>query len=163
MSTTTPRLPFDRPDPTAPPPEFARLRSEAPVSLVMSADGQPAWLVTSYETVTAVLTDSRFGMTPPGPVAAGNNTLFQDGEPHSRLRRLVTKAFTARTITALRPGIERIADEYATQLAAAKQPADLVAGFAAPLSITTISEILGVTIEQREHFRTLADTLTGLD
>lgn len=163
MTAAPLKLPLDRPDPNAPPPEHARLRAASPVARVRTPDGRDAWLVTSYEAVTAVLADQRFGMTPPGTAAAGNDTLFQDGEPHARLRRLVAKAFTARGVTALRPRIEELTAGFADRLAAAGPPADLVAEFAAPVSITTIGELLGVTIHDRETFRKLADTVSSTD
>jgi cytochrome P450 len=103
MTTTTPTLPFDRPDPMEPPPAYARLRARTPVARVIAPAGQPAWLVTSYDAVAAVLSDRRFGLAPPGADFPGNDTLFQDGEAHARLRRLVSKAFSLRSIAALRP------------------------------------------------------------
>lgn len=58
-------LPFERPSPLEPPPEYAELRASAPVAPVITPDGQRAWLVTSYEAATTVLSDLRFGMAPP--------------------------------------------------------------------------------------------------
>jgi pentalenolactone synthase len=162
-TATRPALPFDRPDPLQPPPEYARLRAGTPVAPVLAPDGRPAWLVTSYDAVTAVLTDPRFALAPPGEASTGNDTLFQDGEAHTRLRRLVSKAFTPRSIAALRPRIERQADVHVAALAEAGPPADLVADLAAPLSITVIGDLLGVEIQEREHFRSLADAVGAAD
>ncbi|MER6173743.1 cytochrome P450 [Streptosporangium sp. NPDC001681] len=163
MTTTTPTLPFDRPDPMEAPPAYARLRGRAPVAPVLTPDGQPAWLVTSYETVATVLSDRRFGLAPPGAAFPGNDTLFQDGEAHTRLRRLVSKAFTPRSLVVLRPRIERLAAGYVSAVADTGPPADLVAGLATPLSITVISELLGVAIDERERFRGLADAASAAD
>lgn len=162
MSITTRALPFDRPDPIEPPPTFAELRDTTPVAPVTTPDGQPAWLVTSYDAVATVLSDPRFGMAPPGAVA-GNDTLFQDGEAHARLRRLVGKAFTARSVAALRSRIEQLAADHVEVIADSGPSADLVAGLAAPLSISVISELLGVAIDEREHFRELADAVNAAD
>ncbi|ONK11684.1 cytochrome P450 [Streptomyces sp. MP131-18] len=159
MSTTQPSLPFDRPGPMQPPPLYAELRERTPVAAVTAPDGQRAWLVTSYDAVAAVLADPRLGMAPPGTAGADNDTLFQDGEPHLRLRRLVSKAFTPRSIAAQGPRIHRQAAEHVAALAAAGPPADLVTGLAAPLSIQVISDLLGVAIDEREHFHLLVEAL----
>lgn len=163
MTTTKPTLPFSRPEPLDPPTDYARLRDSTPVAPVLTPDGKPAWLVTSYDAVATVLADPRFGLAPPGDTSPGNDTLFQDGEAHIRLRRLVSKAFTPRSIAALGPRIEQLAAGHVAALADAGPPADLVTGLAAPLSITVISDLLGVTIEEREHFRGLADAVGAVD
>ncbi|UBU18106.1 cytochrome P450 [Nonomuraea gerenzanensis] len=149
-------LPFDRPTPLAPPPEYARLRDTTPVAPVQTPDGRRAWLVTSYDAVAAVLSDRRFRLAPPGSAYPGNDTLFQDGEAHARLRRLVSKAFGPRTVEGMRVRVEQVADERVAALAANGPPADLVAGLAAPLSITVMGELLGVDPGDREHVRELA-------
>ncbi|SEH00007.1 Cytochrome P450 [Nonomuraea solani] len=156
-------LPFDRPHPLEPPPEYARLRDKEPVARVRTPDGRPAWLVTSYEAVAAVLGDRRFGVAPPGTTGEGNDTLFQDGEAHARLRRLVSKAFTPRAIGVMSERVERLADELVEAIARRGPDADLVADLATPLAITTISELLGVEIGDRERFRAVADAASGAD
>ncbi|WP_143219798.1 hypothetical protein [Actinomadura sp. CNU-125] len=60
-------LPFDRSDPLMPPAAYTGL---PPVAEVSAPDGRRAWLVTSFDAVTRVLTDARFGITPPGAQAA---------------------------------------------------------------------------------------------
>jgi pentalenolactone synthase len=162
-ATTTPTLPFDRPDPMAPPPAYARLRESAPVAPVLTPDGQRAWLVTSYDAGAEVLSDRRYALAPPGADLSGNDTLFQDGEAHARLRRLVSKAFGPRGVAALRPRVERLAGAYVAALAGDGPPADLVSGLAAPLSITVIGELLGVEIGDRDRFRGLADAASAAD
>ncbi|WP_043625629.1 cytochrome P450 [Nonomuraea candida] len=156
-------LPFDRPDPLTPPPQYARLRAEAPVARVRLPDGRPAWLVTSYDAVATVLSDRRFGLVPPGASYPGNETLFQDGEAHARLRRLVSKAFGPRAVEGMRGRVERLADEHAAALARSGPPADVVAGLAAPLSVTVIGELLGVDACDRERFGALAGSGGGAD
>jgi cytochrome P450 len=164
METTASRkLPFDLPSPLRPPLEYAELREREPVAAVTNTDGRPAWLVTSYDAVTAVLSDPRFGVTRPGEVALDGGTLLQDGEPHIRLRRLVGRAFTPRRVDALRPRVEALAEECVRALVAAGPPADLVNDLAAPLSIAVISELLGVSLDERERFRALADAASAAD
>ncbi|MGW5365953.1 cytochrome P450 [Actinopolymorpha pittospori] len=161
-STSTRVLPFDRPDPMEPPPAYAELRESTPVAKVGNADGRPAWLVTSYDAAEAVLSDPRFGVTPPGEAGA-EGTLLDDGPGHGRLRRLVGKAFTPRSVAALRPRIEEWAREHVAAMAASGPPADLVASLASPLPILVISDLLGVAIDERDLFRELADTASAAD
>jgi cytochrome P450 len=80
-------LPPERPDRPKnstlhPPPWYGSLD---PVVRAQTAGG-PAWLVTDRELVRSVLVDPRFGIAPPGTPGLGS--LFTDGEPHARLRRL---------------------------------------------------------------------------
>lgn len=146
-----------------PPPAYAQLRAENPVAAVVTAEGHPAWLVTSYDAVATVLSDPRFTVTPPGAEESSKGTLLQDGDEHARLRRLVGKAFTARSVTKLRPRVAELAARQTTVVADSDPPADLVSTFAAPLSIAVISELLGVSIDERDHFRDLADAASAAD
>ncbi|TCP56162.1 pentalenolactone synthase [Tamaricihabitans halophyticus] len=164
MTGTIPyTLPFSRPRPLDPPPEYARLRESAPVAKVFAMDGAEAWLVTSYEAAASALADRRLGVAPLGYHSPDNNTLFQDGHTHARLRRLVAKAFTARSIRELRIRIDQLAARQVTELAAERAPRDLVAGLGAPLSIGVISELLGVDIAERAHFQALTDAMSAYD
>ncbi|MGP3937000.1 cytochrome P450 [Nonomuraea sp. KM88] len=156
-------LPYDRPDPLTPPPEYAALRETTPVAQVKTPGGGPAWLVTSYDAVAAILADRRFGLAPAGTAHPGNDTLFQDGEAHGRLRRLVSKAFGPRGIEALRDRVERLADDHVAAIARGGPPAELVAEVAGPVSIAAISELLGVEIADREHFQAVAVGAGGVD
>ncbi|MEO3923601.1 cytochrome P450 [Micromonosporaceae bacterium B7E4] len=157
MPTPVPTLPFDQPSPLEPPQRYTELRESAPLVRVKTADGQYAWLATSYDVASRILGDPRIGVAPPGTPLAGNDTLFQDGPAHGRLRRLVAKVFTARRLGTLRPAIERVAAEQVAALVAAGPPADLVDLLAAPLSITVIGELLGIAAGKREPFRRWAD------
>ncbi len=106
MSATDPTLPFERPGHLRPPPAYAELRADAPVARVVTPEGQRAWLVTSYDDAVGVLTDPRFRLAPPGVESTGNDTLFQDGDVHTRLRRLVSKAFTPRRVAEFEPSVQ---------------------------------------------------------
>ncbi|WP_245703696.1 cytochrome P450 family protein [Streptomyces lushanensis] len=103
-----------------------------------------------------------------------------DGADHRRLRSLVSKAFTARRVEALRPGIERLTEELLDGLAAAAEtttagalasgaPAgrggvvDLRAQFALPLPMSVISELLGVDAEFRDRLHVLSTQLVSTD
>lgn len=158
METT---LPLERPDPLTPP-AYERL---APVSRVAGADGVPAWLVTSYELVAAGLADPRLALTPPGVPVDERASLFQDGPAHTRLRRLVARAFTPRRIAELAPRIEALADEHAAVLAAAAEegPVDLVDLLAAPLAVGSLGLLLGVALDDHPRFRVLVDDALRAD
>ncbi|HEX3781798.1 MAG TPA: cytochrome P450 [Pseudonocardiaceae bacterium] len=155
-------LPLERPDAFQPPPAYPALRASAPTSKVLTPDGAPAWLVTSRASVAVVLADPRFGISPPGTPAAGMGSLFTDGEPHARLRRLLAHAFTARRITALRTGIADIADRLVAGLKQAGPGSDLLVLVARPLSLAVIGEILGVAEADRQRFGRWADASLGV-
>ncbi|MFC7642180.1 hypothetical protein ACFQX6_15310 [Streptosporangium lutulentum] len=75
----------------------------------------------------------------------------------------MSKAFGPRSLAALRPRVEQLAAGYVSAVAGGGPPADLVAEIATPLSITVISELLGVGIDERERFRALADAASAAD
>jgi unspecific monooxygenase len=84
-----------------------------------------------------------------------------DPPDHTRLRRLVSKAFTARLIERLRPRIEQVVQEL---LADASGEVDLIRALAYPLPVILISELLGVPAQDRDRFKGWSDALArGLD
>jgi cytochrome P450 len=154
-----PTYPFSEPDGLALDPTYERLRRDEPVTRVTYPYGGEGWLVTSYEETKFVLGDPRFSrartvdqdvprMQP--LIAPGGSILTHDGEDHSRMRRLVSKAFTVRRIEELRPRAQQITDELLDRL---DNPGDLVEGFTMPFPITVICELLGVPFEDRDEFR----------
>jgi cytochrome P450 len=155
-------------------PLFARLREQGPVTQVV-AEGLTVWLVTRYEDIRAGLTDPRLSNDPElgdavtrampwvgASVATARHLLRLDPPDHTRLRRLVARAFTPRRIEALRPRIQEIAD----QLIAAIQPlghTDIMDSFALPLPLVVISELLGVPIPDRQDFVRWVNLIFGVD
>jgi len=88
-----------------------------------------------------------------------------DPPEHTRLRRLIARAFTVRRVEQLRSRTEDVASELLDRMTAADQPADLVAGLAMPLPGTMICELLGVPYADRAAFGTWVETFvstTGL-
>jgi len=146
-------------------PLFARVRDLGPVHAVTLADGHAAWLVVSYEEARAALNDSRLSKdmhaalaTGSGVVAEGlpgpdfaRHMLTVDPPDHTRLRRLVSAAFSVRRVEALRARIQAITDDLLDDIAR-KGPnnrIDLIATFAFPLPFTVICELLGVPARER--------------
>ncbi|MCX5243334.1 cytochrome P450 [Streptomyces prunicolor] len=147
-------------------PLYAALRREQPLCRVQLPYGEPAWLATRYEDVKVVLGDPRFsraaavGRDQPRsrPYPAGAGAMISlDPPEHSRLRRLVAKAFTMRRIDQLRPRVQQIADGLVDTMLAEGPPTDLVRDFGLPLPIAVMCELLGVPFEDRGDFRRWAD------
>ncbi|MCD0485379.1 cytochrome P450 [Streptacidiphilus sp. ASG 303] len=156
---------------------YARLREQAPVSRY-EPTGQ--WLVSRHADVSALLRDRRlgrtylhrfgheeFGRTPPPPEHEPFHTLNGHGlldlEPpdHTRIRRLVSKAFTPRMVESLRPTVRRLAEELAAGLVA-DGGGDLVARVAEPLPVAVIAEMLGVPEADRGLLRPWSEAITGM-
>ena len=126
-------------------------------------DGASVWIVSRHEDVKRLLADpglaldkrhSRAGYQGFGlPAALDANLLNLDGADHARLRRLVTAAFTARRVDALRERIQATGDSLIDALPADGK-ADLVAAYAAPLPVAVICDLLGVP---GEHGATLRE------
>ncbi|HEU5024600.1 MAG TPA: cytochrome P450 [Spirillospora sp.] len=158
-------------------PAFARLREERPV-FFHEPTGQ--WVISRYEDVDALLRDRRlgrsylhvagheeFGQQPEAEFLKPFWDLIRAGmldvEPptHTRLRRLVSKAFTARMVEGLRPTIRRLAAELAGTLAA-KGGGDLLAEVAEPLPVNVIAEMLGVPVADRPLLRPWSADICGM-
>ncbi|MFE5538597.1 cytochrome P450 [Streptomyces sp. NPDC056492] len=143
----------------------ARLRAAGPVHRVALPDGSPVWLVTRAADVRAGLADARYSVdkrhSTTGfsgfslPPALDANLLNVGPEDHLRLRRLVSKGFTARHVELLRADVRTCVDELTTRLAdtiARTGEADLVAEFARPLPLRTIGALLRVPASDQERF-----------
>ncbi|HEX6871155.1 MAG TPA: cytochrome P450 [Micromonosporaceae bacterium] len=167
-----PMFPFHSADPVSAPPEYAKLREQAPVSQVRLPSGDLAWLITRYEDVRMVMADPRFSreaITAPGaprvlPIARGSKSIFvMDPPDHTRLRRLVGRAFAPRQISLLRPRIDELANELVKAMAAGQPPADLIAALAQPLPINVICEMLGVPYQDVPKFKAWTDLMLSFD
>lgn len=167
MSTTEPLVfnPFDPDFRVDPYPTYRRLREEDPVHT--SLLGPP--VLTRYDHCVAVLRDHRTGSdstksnayrewieqgnVPPGRSEDDNPPfLFLDPPDHTRLRGLVTKAFTPKVVEGLRPRVQQLADGLIDAVQGAGGM-DVIADVAYPLPVTVISEMLGVPAEDHETFQ----------
>jgi cytochrome P450 len=154
---------YDQDDPF---PLFADVRERGPVHRVTLVDGHDAWLVVRHEDARAALSDQRLSKDMQAALAASSETvaeglpgpdfahhmLVADPPDHTRLRRLVSSAFSVRRIEALRPHVQGIVDDLLNDVAAQgpDSTVDLVASFALPLPYTVICELLGVPPAERD-------------
>lgn len=156
-----------------PHPGYTALREQYPVRLVTLPSGFKAWLVTRYADVRQALTEPRLSkdealraqlavMRFPREVEANMNNHMLNADPpdHTRLRKLVSAAFTARRVEAMRPRIQQIADSLLDDLAG-RDEADLLDTFAFPLPIQVICELLGVPGEDRGDFREWSNAIVS--
>jgi cytochrome P450 len=144
---------------------FARTRARCPVQRVRLADGHPAWVVLGYDAARHALNDPRISkdmlaaLEDDGDVVAeglpgpefSRHMLNVDPPDHTRLRRLMSRAFVPARIAALEPAIRAIASDLLDELDAAGPGAtvDLVEGYAYPLPFGVIGELLGIPAADR--------------
>ncbi|MFF0456596.1 cytochrome P450 [Nocardia africana] len=152
---------------------YDRLRPLGPAHRVRLRSGLPAWLVTDHAHARALLGDARLSkdhrrtqarLEQAGAAGARGRSVLvahmhnSDPPEHTRLRRLVGKAFTLRRVQSWRPRIEEITAALLDDLAT-RTEADLVASFAMPLPVAVICELLGVPFADRDHFLAWIDAL----
>src|SRR5690349_11080784 len=155
-----PRCPF------APPPDVMALAEARPLSRVRIWDGSTPWLITGYEEVRELFSDSRVSVDDrvrgfPHWNAGMLSTVHKrprsvftaDGEEHTRFRRMLSKPFTFRRVEGLRPNIQQITDDHIDAMLAGPQPADVVTALALPVPSLVISQLLGVPYEDAEMFQ----------
>ncbi|EXU91355.1 cytochrome P450 [Streptomyces noursei PD-1] len=143
-------------------PVYAELRAKGPVHRVrVPGQERDFWLVVRNEEGRRILADERLskdwrsqGVWPADALPINENMVESDPPKHTRLRALVTRAFTARRIEALAPRVHTLtADLLDAMSKAPNGRADLVAALAFPLSMTVICELLGVPDLDRQSFR----------
>ncbi|MFD7339934.1 cytochrome P450 [Streptomyces violascens] len=154
---------------TDPYPAYAWLREHAPVHRTRLPSGVEAWLVTRYGDAKQALADQRLSKNPahhdepahakgktgiPGERKAELMTHLLNIDPpdHTRLRRLVSKAFTPRTVAQFAPRVQELTDRLIDAFEA-EGSADLIHEFAFPLPIHAICDLLGVPREDQDDFR----------
>ncbi|WP_405617137.1 cytochrome P450 [Streptomyces sp. NBC_01508] len=154
---------------TDPYPAYAWLREHAPVHRTTLPSGVDAWLVTRYADAKRALADPRLSKNPvhhaeqahakgktgiPGERGAELMTHLLNIDPpdHTRLRRLVSQAFTPRRVAEFAPRVQELTDGLIDAFAA-KGEADLIHDFAFPLPIYAICDLLGVPREDQDDFR----------
>ncbi|MFB7090994.1 cytochrome P450 [Streptomyces sp. NPDC056296] len=154
---------------TDPYPAYAWLRRHSPVHWTKLPSGVEAWLVTRYSDAREALADGRLSKNPehhaedakgksktgiPGERSANLMTHLLNIDPpdHTRLRRLVSKAFTPRRIAEFAPRVQELTDDLIDGFAS-RGEADLIHDFAFPLPIYAICDLLGVPREDQHDLR----------
>jgi cytochrome P450 len=149
-------------------------QTEARIRKVTTLAGDPAWIVTGYDDVKALLADQRFGRSHPQPERAsrvsssmilggpmGDDAAVEDAE-RIRMRRLVGPAFSARRMAQLRPRVAAIVDELLDAMLSRTPPVDLHEAVSFPLPALVICELLGVPYADRDDFRRWSDDTGNL-
>ena len=173
MAGEIPLVPFDEgsycQDPAG---FFARLRESRPVAPVRLPVRGRVWFITRYADVRAALGDSRLAndvhhhprgaRQRPSEAAGGVHAHLLNTDPpaHTRLRRLVWKAFTPRRVARLRPRAEEIAAGLLDQMEAAGGRTDLLDAYARPFPGAVLCELLGVPQADRGW---ISATVTAYD
>jgi cytochrome P450 len=152
----------------SPYPVYAALRAEAPI---VHDEATDLWLVSRYEDVSSMLRDRRFGRTyrhvqsheamgrEAPPVShepfwhlIDHGILDMEPPDHTRVRRLIAKAFTLRTVENLRAPIQALTDGLVRDLRGSGT-FDLIASVAEPLPVAVIGELLGIPDTDRHLLR----------
>jgi cytochrome P450 len=155
-----------------PHPFYRRLREKDPFHRSRPADG---WVLTRYADVVAVLGDRSFSADErnlrrwrrlqarqaragfPDPYESERASMLRlDPPDHTRLRGLVSKAFTPRAVERMRPVVEKYVGELLGRLEG-RRTMELIGDFAAPLPVSVIAEMLGVPVADRDRFRHWSD------
>jgi cytochrome P450 len=152
--------------PFAPPADVVALAGGKPLSKVRNWDGSTPWLVTGYDQVRELFSDSRVSVDDRAPgfphwnagmlatVHKRPRSVFtSDGEEHTRFRRMLSKPFTFRRVEGLRQSIQQITDDHIDAMLAGPQPSDIVSAIALPVPSLVISQLLGVPYEDAEMFQ----------
>jgi cytochrome P450 len=153
-------------------PQYAALRAHDPVH----RSPLEVWVLFRYDDIVGVLRNSSLSVQVDNATPTARMQMFAEQAPeerergahsilnvdppdHTRLRRLVSKAFTPKMVHELRPRIEALVDE-AVDTMAARGEADVISDLAFPLPFTVISEMLGMPDGNRDEVRGWSHTLT---
>ncbi len=157
-------------------PTFAQLRQEQPICY---NEHYRAWFIHRHDDLLAALKDPRFSSERIRPVfehklsedqrreraptyrILGEWMVFRDPPDHTRLRKLVSRAFTPRAISLWQPRIIEVVDSLIAELAPLGHM-DLIRDFAYPLPAVVIAEMMGVPPEDRDLFKDWSDDLMVL-
>ncbi|KAA1247399.1 cytochrome P450 [Mycobacterium simiae] len=134
-----------------------------------------AWVLTRYRDILSAFTDPRLSSRRAEPLKslAAEKKLdpffaelscrmdFQDPPEHSRLRGLVSRAFTPRVVERLTAAVQSVVDDLIDQAIARGGPIDVMADLAVPLPTTVITQLLGANANDRDHLKHLCDVFVG--
>jgi pimeloyl-[acyl-carrier protein] synthase len=154
---------------------FHRLRDKAPIHW---SEPIESWVVTSYDAVNEAVKnphivasrgDTYFGMLPPEDHAElrplqnffDQWLLFSDPPYHTRIRKLAAPAFTPKSVSALQEHITTNADQLLEQAKARGSGMEAIADYTSPLSISAISETLGVSVDDYDKVMRWTNDIIG--
>jgi cytochrome P450 len=152
--------------------QYAALREHDPVH----RSPLEVWVLFRYDDIVGVLRDSSLSVQVDNATPTARMQMFAEQAPeerergahsilnvdppdHTRLRRLVSKAFTPKMVHELRPRIQMLVDD-ALDTMAERGEADVIGDLAFPLPFTVISEMLGMPDGNRDEVRGWSHTLT---
>ncbi|NEC23322.1 cytochrome P450 family protein [Streptomyces parvus] len=156
---------------------YDEMRAEGLVHHVREPNGLHRWLVLDYAEAREIFADARFSKNPARAWEQLRDAGYVSGEPgdradylyhvantdppdHTRLRKLIGKAFTTRRVEAMRPRIREVAAGLLDRMETAEtETVDLVDVYSHPLATTVMCEILGIPALDRESFRTWATAM----
>jgi cytochrome P450 PksS len=157
---------------------YRELRTSHPLSKVRTDLGPPGtWLLTRYDDVQLLHTDARFSSRSDPPTGLREKLLprfarllldsmvFKDDPDHTRLRRLVNRAFTPKMVAAMEADIAAVLEQRMAAIEAKArrgEVVDLVAELAVPLPLTVIARMLGVSDADRDEFHGIVARFTDL-
>jgi cytochrome P450 len=137
-------------------------------------DGSTPWLITGYEAIRSLFSDSRASVDDRKPgyphwnegmlatVHKRPRSVFTaDAEEHTTFRRMLSKPFTFKRVEGLRPAVQKITDDHIDAILGGPQPADLVEALALPVPSLVISQLLGVPYADAEFFQEQASRGMG--
>ncbi|GGZ39830.1 cytochrome P450 [Streptomyces poonensis] len=167
------RFPFPRVPATRPPCAYARFRADEPVVRVAMPSGDTAYFVTRYEDARFVLTDPRFSRAVElaglklGDIGIAEHLLLSnlanmDRPEHTRLRRLVSSAFSESHVARLRPEIEKATRTHLDRLARREPPVDLMEELCRHLPAGVLLDYLGIPYTDRDRLLGWTGVLTDL-
>ena len=154
-------------------PTYAQMRAAGPVHRIRDPNSVDQWFVVRYEEARAALSDSRLSRDPrfasealrksgiyekSAEEESEANMLNMDPPDHTRLRKIVARAFTPRRIEQLRPWVQRITDELLDTVASCTR-FDLIEALATPLPVTVACALLGVPVTDSPYLQELSTAL----
>ena len=157
---------FNGESPADPYVHYRELRETDPVHFI---EPPGLWFLTRYADVAAAMRDERlsaerFQLSLPEMQASAlirsltNMMLLRDPPHHTRMRTLVSKAFTPRVVEGLRSRIEEIVDNLLGAILPTGR-LELMHDLAAPLPVIVIAQLLGIPVQDREQFKRWSDDL----
>jgi cytochrome P450 len=168
------RFPVPRQDPMRPPPEYAEWGKEERICRITQWNGAPAWFVTHFEDIRALLKDPRLSADAASPnypaqtaalaLVRREYQVFAQMDPpeHTFERKLLAGEFSGRRVEQLRPKVEALVDSLIDRIEAKRPEADLVEDFASPLPCQTICTLLGVPESDHELIQNWARDISSL-